>query len=405
MRLRLSLLLILSSIYISTAQNISVKSFRVIENDLDARVNFPKRDQNNEVCAIIKVVTTHTGFDFEVGQLHIIAVEQKTSEIWVYVPHGIQRITIKHNQLGLLRDYRLGIPIEAATVYELVLTTGKVTTIVEEPVIKTHWLVITSNPEGADVFIDDVLVGKTPHQKLYKEGQYNYRVELPRYHTQAGRVKLEGEIPPINLPLKPKFGKIQVTSTPESGMDIYVNEEKTGKTTPATIEGVNSGENRVQLRSNWYDPQTKIVTVRDDETTSVDFQMMPVYADFTVNAKPSANIFINNERKGNTKWDGRLMKGIHEIKIEKEKYYTQTKRIEIIPGEKKTEDFELKPKMGKLNVSAIPIGADITIDGKEYGKTPKTIELMIGDYNLTLKNQVMPMLTKNYNFREPRFKY
>ena len=46
---------------------LSVKSFNKLANDLDARVNEPKKDQNGDVCAIIKVVTTQTGFSFECG--------------------------------------------------------------------------------------------------------------------------------------------------------------------------------------------------------------------------------------------------------------------------------------------------------------------------------------------------
>ena len=328
MRIGISILILLSSIYICTAQNISVESFRAIENDLDARVYYPKRDQNNEVCAIIKVVTTQTGFKFDVGSLGITATEQKTGEIWVYVPRGVQRITISHSQLGVLRNYPLNIPIEAAKVYELVLTTAKVTTIVEQQKIESQWLVITSEPKGADVFIDNMPVGKTPFQKMYKEGKYDYRVELPKYHPQAGIVSLKGEKQQISLTLKPKFGSIYVKSMPENGMEIYLNEENTGKKTPATIEGVASGVNKVQLRSSWYEHQAKNVTVREGETTTVDFQMQPAFANITINANPSADILVNNERKGNTKWEGRLTMGVYKIKVEKDKYYTQTQDIE-----------------------------------------------------------------------------
>ncbi len=79
-------LLLCTATLLAGAQNISVKTFRLIENDLDARVHYPKRDQNSEVCAIIKVVTTQTGFSFDVGSLGIVATEQKVGEIWVYVP-------------------------------------------------------------------------------------------------------------------------------------------------------------------------------------------------------------------------------------------------------------------------------------------------------------------------------
>ena len=72
------LLLIFSSIIGSSSfQSINVKSFKILENDLDARVNYPKRDQNGEVCAIIKVVTTATGLTFDIGSLGVVATEQK----------------------------------------------------------------------------------------------------------------------------------------------------------------------------------------------------------------------------------------------------------------------------------------------------------------------------------------
>ncbi|MFZ4724340.1 MAG: PEGA domain-containing protein, partial [Paludibacter sp.] len=84
---------------------IGVKSFRKLENDLDARVNEPLKDQNGDVCAIIKIVTTQTGFSsFDCGQIGVVKTVQKPSEIWVYVPYGAKRITITHPQLGMIRD-------------------------------------------------------------------------------------------------------------------------------------------------------------------------------------------------------------------------------------------------------------------------------------------------------------
>ncbi|MCF0168449.1 MAG: PEGA domain-containing protein, partial [Bacteroidales bacterium] len=61
------LLTILAMAFTARAQ-LSVASFTQL-NDLDASVNEPKTDQNGEKCAIIKVVTTETGFTFDCGQL------------------------------------------------------------------------------------------------------------------------------------------------------------------------------------------------------------------------------------------------------------------------------------------------------------------------------------------------
>ena len=96
---------ILSMVLGAYAQQISVKSFRALPTDMDARQNYPLKDQNGEVCAIIKVVTTEKGFTFDIGTLGITKTEQKASEIWVYVPHGAKRISVFHDKLGQLRDY------------------------------------------------------------------------------------------------------------------------------------------------------------------------------------------------------------------------------------------------------------------------------------------------------------
>ena len=74
------------------AQSISVSSFRLLENDLDANTaGTMERDQNGEVAALIKVVTTQTGFTFDGGALGIVKTIQKPGEIWVYVPRGLKR--------------------------------------------------------------------------------------------------------------------------------------------------------------------------------------------------------------------------------------------------------------------------------------------------------------------------
>src|SRR6056297_1781682 len=141
------------------SQNISVKSFKVLPNDQTARVHEPIIDQNGEKCALIKVVTTQKGFVWEGGTLGITKVEKKTGEYWVYVPRGSKKITIKQDQLGILRDYHYPEAIKEATTYEMVLTTKQVKTVLEEREIPSQWLVINSEPEGTNVFIDDKLAG------------------------------------------------------------------------------------------------------------------------------------------------------------------------------------------------------------------------------------------------------
>lgn len=98
-----------------------VQSFKKLEWDLDARSNFPVLDQNRRRAALIKVVVPDAGFDFDVGVMGVVDVRQEVGEIWVYVPEGVRKITIRHKDYGIIRDHEFGCPIESATVYELTL--------------------------------------------------------------------------------------------------------------------------------------------------------------------------------------------------------------------------------------------------------------------------------------------
>ena len=386
------------------AQNINVQSFRVLENDMDARVNFPKRDQNGEVCAIIKVVTTQTGFSFDVGSLGVVATEQRAGEVWVYVPRGVQRITIGHPQLGVLRNYAFGIPIQSAMVYELVLVTARVEVVVMETEIETQWLAIASEPKGANVFIEERLVGTTPYTGQFPGGVYSYRVELPRYHPEAGRVTLVGgksEAQTLSFNLRPRYGSISITSTPESGMTIFLNDENTGKTTPAILEGIISGNHTIRLIDQWYQPQAKSVTVTDNQTSYVSFTMEPAFANISITASPAADIFIDNTKRGSGNFSARMLTGIYTLKAELDKHNPVQRQLVVEAGKPQNITLELKPKTGRLDVTSAPFGAKIQLNGKDYGTTPTTIrDLLIGNYTLTLEKPGHGTLTKAITIAE-----
>ena len=127
------------------AQNISVASFKLLETDLTANtVGTMMQDQNGEVAALIKVVTTQTGFTFDGGALGIVKTKQTPGEIWVYLPHGAKKITIKHPQYGILRDYYYPISIEAARTYEMIVKQGferqniQLSRIMEIPILQSR---------------------------------------------------------------------------------------------------------------------------------------------------------------------------------------------------------------------------------------------------------------------------
>lgn len=111
--------IMMMSSMIAKAQQFSVESFKILTNDVTSFVN-PVRDLNGNACALIKVpVPSDFVFSTPLG---IVKREDKIGEIWLYVPNGTVRLTIKHPQWGVVRDYRLPSKLESHVAYELRLS-------------------------------------------------------------------------------------------------------------------------------------------------------------------------------------------------------------------------------------------------------------------------------------------
>ena len=100
------------------AQEFSVRTFRMLPNDISAYID-PVRDLNGEACALVKVVANED-FAFS-SPLGIVKRRNDVGEIWLYLPHGTRLLTLKHPQWGVMRDYRFPAPLESRMTYELVL--------------------------------------------------------------------------------------------------------------------------------------------------------------------------------------------------------------------------------------------------------------------------------------------
>lgn len=105
------------------SQKFSITSIEKLPTDMDARVNYARKDQNGKTCAIVKIATPLSGFSFDTGTLSVQYVVEKTGEIWVYVQPGIRKITIAHQTLGVVREWDIPIKIEEACSYALSINT------------------------------------------------------------------------------------------------------------------------------------------------------------------------------------------------------------------------------------------------------------------------------------------
>ena len=283
----LLLLLAISPQHLMAQNQIQVTSFQRMETDLTARVTAPKHDQNGEVCALLRIVTTDMNFMFEPDALGIVSRVNKPGEIWIYVPRGARRISIMHERYGVLRNYFYPDIIEAATVYEMVLETGSNEKQASADA-NMQLLVMRPEPATADVYIDDE---KMPTENgvfsaTMKKGEHTYRVEAPMYAPEAGILRLEEKPVILSINLKPRFGYLEIFSLPEQGAEVYLDEEFVGQT-PYRSDRMPLQDYRVSVKKDTYFPQDTLLTVRAGETTSHTFEMVS-----TIKPKAALDVLV-----------------------------------------------------------------------------------------------------------------
>lgn len=273
-KLLLTMCLLFATIATEAQNKIQVTAFNRMETDVTARITAPQRDQNGEVCALIRIVTTEKDLMFEPDALGIVTRENKPGEIWLYIPRGARRISIMHDKFGVLRNYFYPDIIEKATVYEMEIQVGDGTQ--QTPVdANTQLIVMRPDPATADIYMDD---DKVPTENglftaTMKKGTHTYRVEAPMYAPEAGIIDLGSEQKIISVTLKPRFGYLEIFSLPEQDAKVYIDTVLVG-TTPYRSDRMAIKEYKVRIEKETYFPIDTVLTVAAGETVRPTFRMI-----------------------------------------------------------------------------------------------------------------------------------
>lgn len=267
------------AVAIEPEEEISVTKFSCLTNDLTARVIAPKRDQNNEVCAIIKIVTKDKSLFFEPDALGITAREDQPGEIWLYVPRGAKRITIKHERFGIIRNYFYPEPINEATVYEMMLYVpeDKGTRVVERVVEKlatAQALMMNYSPASAQIYVDDTLrsARNGAYSEIFPVGEHKYRVCRNHYVEESGTFEIVPEHPTVlNVQLPAAYGFIQV-KTDMPAANLTINGEDKGFT-PYQSDTIPSGQYVLQVTKHNFYPIQDTVQLMPAKTEILDYKM------------------------------------------------------------------------------------------------------------------------------------
>ena len=205
-------------------------------------------------------------------------------------------------------------------------------------------LTVTSEPSGAEVYLDGDYVGTTPLEN-YKlsTGEHEVKVKKSGYATFTKTITIKpGETTSMKATLPPLKATLKITSEP-SGAKVYVNGTYKG-VTPLTLN-LTPGTYTIKLSKEDHEDYTTTVTLSAEETKTISATLEPAYGFLSVDSTPSdAEIYVDGSYVGTTPLeDYKLSPGEHEVKIKKDGYKEYTKTVTITAGEKKTLSTSLVP--------------------------------------------------------------
>lgn len=296
-----------------------------------------KLDGDGRRYAIIKVTSNNPDdnlneYNFNFGNMKHI-VEEHDGVLWLYVQRNAKQVTITRNGYAPIHRYDLRTTIESGKCYVMSLTS-------EDKRVLTQMVQFNVTPANSKAI---VMI------KSFKEG---------------------------------------------ANEEIFGNIDATG----AVAKNLEYGTYSYKVLADNYHMTDGQFTLNDRTKTHIEnIGLRPNYSDITFDVNADADIYINGERKGTRRWSGVLKAGNYQVECRQPNHKPTSQYITVTENDNRTITLSVpEPILGTVAITSSPLGADIVIDGKDYGQTPQNIDLIIGKHNISVSK--LNYQTENQDF-------
>ncbi len=323
-------------------QKFSVASFEADPTDMTAREgNTKKIDGNGDLYAIIKVTSNYPDDDlraylFNFGYLNHF-VELHDDELWVYVQRNAKTVTIRREGYTTINKYDLQTTIEPGKVYNMMLS-------VKAAPVARQWVRFNVTPADS-------------------------RARITYRSTAPGAVK---EV----------FGDVDATGSLAKSLPLGTYDYE------VTAADYHLFEGRITLKER-------------NQTLVEDVVLKSNVAEVTLNAPAEADIYIEGELMGRGSWTGNLHVGTHAVECQQANHRSTSQFITVQEGQSETITLTPPtPITGTLAISSRPLDAVVSVDGQRRGVTPCSIDLMIGQHNVSVSKDGYATTSQSFDIKE-----
>ena len=148
------------------------------------------------------------------------------------------------------------------------------------------------------------------------------------------------------------------------------------------------GNHTYKVEAGGYISKSGSFTISSSDMTPINVSLVSAMATVSVTCPtPAVSLYVDKKSVGTIPWTGSLKEGMHLIEAKKEGYRSQQRTINLSQQQRLDVAFnELVAILGNLSVNYKPFGADVYIDGKKIGQSPRVFNgIMVGNHKVEIK--------------------
>jgi formylglycine-generating enzyme required for sulfatase activity len=241
---------------------------------------------------------------------------------------------------------------------------------------------------GAEVRLDGDWLGTTPLQDVeIRPGRHRLEFVAERFLAEVRELDVTGggERQSLNVVLTPSWAPVSFSSEP-AGAEVLVDGRALG-VTPIELE-LTAGERDVELRLRGYNAWRDTLVVYADQPEVVP-PVRLTQADGRVELitdPAGAVVSVNGEFRGQTPLTLHLDPGRqHSINLSKPGYEPVTETLSVAADSGRRLSLDLVARLGVVDISSEPPGAQVWVDGERAGTTPQQLTLTALPHRLELR--------------------
>ncbi len=211
-------------------------------------------------------------------------------------------------------------------------------------------LTIGGNVSGAQVYLNNAIIGRIPATALTAPGSYSLRVAAPGYQDFTSTIQMSAAPLNMNVNLMPLIVKYALAvSANVGGAQVYLNNAPVGQA-PVTLT-VDAGTYAIRVTAPGYQDYSTVLAVNSN--TSHNAVLQSQMLQLTVNANVAgAQLYINNALAGALPFASQLMPGTYNLRATAPGYIDASATINLTRND--TVTLNLQGGMATVNITFNP---------------------------------------------------